>query len=268
MIECQYSQPNTHRDGYSVTEAEKLDREIEVVVYRYQLSELSLRQILKERSKDNEQKCHVIVPLRNKQNPQLVRFGRMFCGTWHCDICRPKLIRKWWGHILYLWEIEDNIFRTTIKSKEWDSVYKWIQRHNGTYLRIKQLNGDYVVFSTVSPGTWELIMDDKGKQDALFVAFLNIEAEHKPISTSRKWKLKEAKTENKDEWEKIDIDLRNTPLEEIQTICKEEGLKVYPIPGFELYKRWDAGIDVIIPKDRFEEIMDKLENYGNPYNMT
>ncbi len=262
---CEHSQPNTYRGSYNVTSDVGLDREIMVIDNTYHLSDQSLRQILKEDNSDNGQKCHMIIPLRNKKNKQLIRFGRMFCGSWHCDICRPKLIRKWWGHICYLWEIEDNIFKTEIKPEEWDTIYKWIQRHNGTYLRIKQLNGNYVIFSTVSPGTWELLMDEKGQQDVLFETFLNIDNEHKPISTSRKWKLKEKKTENSKEWEKIDIDLRNITLEEIQIICIEEKLNTCPISRFELYKRWTDGIDVIIPENKFEEIMEKLENYGDPY---
>ena len=208
--------------------------------------------------------CHKTVLMRNRKNRMRILALDTYCGRWDCSYCGSKLKEKWEDHINYLWEVEDIIFRTKIKPNEWVSIYAWIRRHGGNYIRIKEIDGSSIVFSTVSPGTWEMIMGDKLQQETLQDALLNIEKEHKPISTSRKWKLSTSKRENKEEWERIDVDLRNKEIEEIRKVFEEEGLRTFSFQN--VFSSWySKGLEIIIPEDRFDEMMEKIEQYSDPY---
>lgn len=211
-----------------------------------------------------ENACHKTVLMRNRKDRTRILVLDTYCGRWDCSYCGSKLREKWESHINYLWEVKDIIFKTKIKPSGWASVYAWIRRHEGNYIRIKQIDGSSVVFSTVSPGTWEMLMSDITQQEALEEAFFNIEKEHKPISTSRKWKLSISKTENKEKWERVDIDLRNKTVGDIKKVFEEEGLMVSSFTNG--FSSWcSKGLEITIPEDRFDEIMGKIEEYSDPY---
>jgi len=111
--------------------------------------------------------------------------------------------KKWLEHLYPIFTEAEHIYLTTLSSKkERGTLYKRLQRLKADFARLELETGELVVFSSQNPDGVEL--PQSIRNGVLKVAMDAATFRHKPITTSRGWKLPPKKNDSEDsQWERV-----------------------------------------------------------------
>lgn len=136
-------------------------------------------------SKPSGRKCGMSIHLQNESRRHEQMIVGVLCGCWSCKVCGPYLQDKWLRHLSEKLDIEDTIYALQIPISRWETYRMRIVRAGGEYARIELESGVLVVFTNAPVG--KPIEGDLSA--VLKLAISSVTFSHKPISTSRGWKL-------------------------------------------------------------------------------
>jgi hypothetical protein len=195
-------------------------------------------------------RCGMPIHLRHRKDKRRQRMVSLLDGRWNCAVCGPYLKKKWLEHLYPIFTEAEHIYLTTLPSKkEWGTLYKRLQRLKADFARLELESGELVVFSNRNANGVEL--PQSIRNGVLKVAMDAATFRHKPITTSRGWKLPEKKDEGEEsQWERVG----GLPItiDEAREVVKELGLKPVDLNLRFVPNALDA-FEVMLPESWLED---------------
>ncbi len=195
-------------------------------------------------------RCGMPVHLRHRQDKRRQRVVSFLDGRWNCAVCGPYLKKKWLEHLYPIFTEAERIYLTTLPSKkEWGTLYKRLQRIKADFARLELETGELVVLSNQNADGVELPLSIRN--GILKVAMDAATFRHKPITTSRGWKLPQKKDDGEEsQWERVG----GLPItiDEAREVVKELGLKPFDLNLRFVPNALDA-FEVVLPESWLED---------------
>ena len=173
------------------------------------------------------------VQCRSVSDPLHHRVVSVYCHTWDCDRCRPKLISEWIDGMRDNIMGVEHLYLSIVPSADWHNYSAKLRRHYAQYVRVR-VGSMYWVLNTYEGE--ELVSDARmGAFEMLLLACTG----RKPVSTSRGWGRSQSVVDPvpTSEWQRV----QELPYD------VEVAEQVARYNHNALVATWHGGFDIVFP---------------------